>query len=294
MKRSVMFKNSKQQLHADIRNHDYDAEPSSTALTWGEVIREDTEYADELPEYEFNTFEPELIIASPARQTAVSNSYSGYGIELDGGTIEFSQFPALRYAYGHQGAEQQPDTDVQPESKSLVEYLAESDGEDGLSWLIRRYAELDEQEEAQVQETEDAPQEEEVPALFAFQRDRKESADAEEVEEEQPDNFTMESELLLQQHISGELFEYISVLESDAAETKRQRTQSATKVKHYDPYNLSFNNRFEAEETERKSAPEFPSFQNKYDFIAERSITTEDPDVFDEFPDTYSEDTTDK
>lgn len=235
-------------------------------VEWEEIIEDDTgEIHSSLPEYEVIENEPAPAYSEPPINPVYSQNTSDRGIELDGGMIDVSDFPALRLVFDQEEVAVSPLPEEKP--TELIEYTAQSDGEDGLSWLIRRYAELDEQEEAARQaETEETDEPgDEIPELFRV-GDRGEAVPLEE-EEEEPDDFTMEGELQKQRHISGELFEYISTIESDQAENKRQRERTSVRIKKYDPYNMNFNNRFDDGTDELENTPEI-SIPQKYEFTS--------------------------
>jgi len=181
--------------------------------------------------------------------------YGGVGvIEFDGSTVDLSDFPALRMAQG------------EPEGTQLQEEMPEEHiedtGEEGdLSALILKYAQMDDEEgAAQIEQLPDI--QEELPYLFRIEHKEENTEQSCEDQSEEPsDEFTMESELALQKEISGELFEYIQTINSNAEELIRGREEKYRQSKEskvYDPYNLAFNSRYDDTEEVLDSTPEIP------------------------------------
>ena len=188
------------------------------------------------------------------------------GIFLDEQAIPLDQFPALRMAYEIFEPHDQPHS-AQPDA-DLPEYVAESDGEDGLTQLIMRHAQLAEQEEAQAQEELLTQPAEYIPELFRAGAERPDTPETQPGDQQPDEEFTMESELLKQRQISGELFDYIDVINSDALDLIRQREQSKASQcsRPYDPYNMQFNNRYDNRESVLENTPEIelaPRFELK-------------------------------
>jgi len=161
--------------------------------------------------------------------------------------LDIKSFPALRIAYGLDD----PESGQEP----VFSHVEELDEEEIRQRLIQKYAEeADEQMSAQME----MPAED-LPALFRIEP----KAEAEEgiLLQEEPEEFTMESEIAKQQEISGELFEYIGAIESDANALIRQREQDRAKerrTKAYDPYNAQFNSRYDDTDKVLEETPEIP------------------------------------
>ncbi len=237
------------------------------ASDWEEILPEDELSPDDtssVPEFVFEeTAAPEIrpVIRTDIHSEAAVFNDEVTTVEFDPelGSVDISQFPALRLAFG----QAEPD---EPDSSPALP--PEAEGTDPLDTLIRRYAALADEEEPSVPEEEfpaeqPAPSTEELPALFQGMDIPRPAAPAEEAEAEE---LPMES--LIQQHrdLSGELMDYIDTIKNEAASRSLQREseQMTAKSKPYDPYNSRFNDRYgDSEESEE---PENIPFGTKYNF----------------------------
>lgn len=246
-----MFKRNKSTPLPDVRdeaNMSAPREQTEEVSDWEEIVWDMEDY-DSTP----SSRETE---ATHANADIAPRPTLSDGIGESGEIIDISQFPAFRMAFGHdEPAEPRPEQPIE-------EYTAETDGEDGLSWLIRRYAELDEQEKASEETAANLTENgEELPELFRSRPAAQHAApDTQPQEPEQPEEFTMESEILKQRTISGELFEYIDTIESDANSRVRETVQVRAKAaaRPYDPYNTQFNSKFDDSEDVLNNTPEIP------------------------------------
>lgn len=185
--------------------------------------------------------------SDPSPFSASSAAVSGT-IEFGDNSVDLSEFPALRMAIGAEEPEEPEIT--MPETV----YVSE---EERISDLVSYYAGLDDEAAEESPELPDAPQEE-IPELFRAAA-RGEDYPVQQTEEEYREDFTMESELALQREISGELFDYIDTIRTSAEELIRDRDLDYARVKtgkEYDPYNLSFNNRYDDTEEVLRETPE--------------------------------------
>jgi len=246
-----MFNRRKKQRLYDAAGAGADNSPLTDDLPEWEELLPDTDQGSDVPEYSFDTSSDSLPQGGQMPAQKLDPDFTG--------GIDVTQFPALRMAFGRNDDEQR---DV-----PMEEYTAESDGEDGLSQLIRRYAELDEREEKAAQ-TAHKESGDDLPELF-----RQQSAEESIGEEQKPpeeeipqEEFSMESETLKQQEISGELFDYIDTITSDTNSMIRQLDTGkiSDPVVRYDPYNVSFNNKYDDTDEILSNTPEI-SLAPKYE-----------------------------
>lgn len=230
-------------LDNGLARHETDAQ---VAMEWEEVVlSEDVEYTEEMIEFT----EPEL-----EEEESL--------LDLDGGILDPNLFPALRMAFESKGMSQKPE---QMDDQELEEYIGESDGEDGLSSLILRYAELDEQDRVEEQAEHI---DKDLPLLFRTVEKEDEEFSIDPPPEE-TEEFSMQSELQKQSVISGELFEYIDIIKNDAENLIRRREQERDikgAKRQYDPYNMSFNSRLDDSDEVLEVTPEIP-IPLKYDIF---------------------------
>jgi len=253
------------------KNKNADACDTVDILEWEEIERqegidESVEYpapAVEKIEYEE---EPTGAVAEPAYYYDVLNDIGSDrilgAIELDNEAVELIHFPALRMALGvdRYAAEEQEHAEVME--------TASADNGYEISELVMRYAQLDDGEEEPEPIEALTDGQEELPFLFRIKpgRENVEQMSEDETEQVVTDEFSMETELELQREISGELFDYIDEIHMTAEEIMRtggRDYERVAKDSMYDPYNFSFNNRYDDTEEVLSSTPEI-SMEPKY------------------------------
>ncbi len=213
-------------------------EPAQREQEWEEYVPSEKQFASQ------NRAEDVHV----PQDNVQENTHDSPMIDGEDGLLDIASFPALRIAYGL-------DT---PESVRVpvFEQEEELDEEERRQRLILKYAEeADEQPESEA-----SVQAETLPALFRFEP-TVERDETEVPQENESEEFTMESEIEKQREISGELFEYISAIESDARTLISQREQDRKKAgqpKAYDPYNANFNSRYDDTEQVLEETPEIP------------------------------------
>jgi len=158
----------------------------------------------------------------------------------DNDLFDLSAFPAMqmaRRAIDHK----------QPENSTHIEeeYFAEANGENELSQLVRRYADIENENKNSDPDLTD------LPALFrqgTKKNDRTNELPREEVPDTQAEDFVMATELEKQKEISGELFDFIDCIVSNTEQMSDKREQTireSAKEIVVDPYNTTFNDRFD-------------------------------------------------
>ncbi len=188
-----------------------------------------SEQAD-LPEWEEAT-EELAENKQPIKKPAVYSESKG-----DNELFDIRAFPAMRMARG---------TVDQTRSESSDHTKEYPTGENELSQLVRRYAELEDKNEYVDTDTTD------LPTLFRQNMEKNDRTDefpGEDLQDTQAEEFVMETELERQQAISGELFDFIDCIVSDTEQMsikRQQMNRESTKEIVVDPYNTTFNDRFD-------------------------------------------------
>lgn len=231
----------------------YNSQYSINETSWPYNVDNTSEQSD-LPEWE--EFTGEIEKTSNAQSDASTDTKP---IEESKGFLDISDFPAIRMAQGFNApiqSENNVDGEIRPDENS-------SDGgvEGDLSSLIRRYAEMESEDGVPAEDHQT-----ELPVLFRQNADaecanpeqEESQADLDDIEQEE---FTMESELERQQIISAELYNFIENIANETEQENIRRDQSrqaSAKKIVVDPYNTSFNSRYDDTEDVLSNTAEIP------------------------------------